>query len=557
MENCAADASESLSRTVRGPDDVLQLKESHEWFELKSRLDQSTIGPSSGTADKVDFSEAAPHILVSNPDVLLPSGLQCFSDYVSDTQRRALLKELDGEKFSWEGFDQRRRVWRFRINRRTDLNTSENVGNEVPCQDAGNAPPPGLMSLALRLEEDFDLQGDYLSVEEFPRAKWHPTGQHASKHRLTTFESFSPPPNPDQTNPSVQAATTGQRSENKESNHDSEKYFVARIPLNIEAIQHINQPAKRLANCWQLKSDNHQTDILMKPGSLWIKSGACLSDWRHQIRTPDANDTQSDLVLIFKLYKLPPNENVKSTIPSSDEAHHNTNLQEQERMREHDQAGLRDLLTIVITTSPIRSNPSTELIETIMETFVHAGPDFAYDCRKVIVCDGFRVSSASPSEASQPVAVSKRYGNVKQAMRNGIVSEDQAERYRQFKIALRELCNQAKLGASQDLTTKLFRNTVIEELEERHGYGFALRHALQHCVPTPFVCVIQHDRTFMRPTPLKQIINCMLKNPIVKVRKCIYGLGTKDTGAYSLNNLSPSPLPPVCRTQYAKQSNVS
>ena len=56
----------------------------------------------------------------------------------------------------------------------------------------------------------------------------------------------------------------------------------------------------------------------------------------------------------------------------------------------------------------------------------------------------------------------------------------------------------------------------MEELSERHGYGFALRHALRHCVSTPYVCVIQHDRTFMRTTPIKETVEAMWNNSKVK-----------------------------------------
>ena len=52
-------------------------------------------------------------------------------------------------------------------------------------------------------------------------------------------------------------------------------------------------------------------------------------------------------------------------------------------------------------------------------------------------------------------------------------------------------------------------NTVVEELEFRHGYGFALRHALRECITTPYVIVIQHDRTFMRPTPILETLKAM------------------------------------------------
>ena len=46
--------------------------------------------------------------------------------------------------------------------------------------------------------------------------------------------------------------------------------------------------------------------------------------------------------------------------------------------------------------------------------------------------------------------------------------------------------------------------------------GFALREAVRHHVTTPFVCVIQHDRTFMRTTPIPEVVKAMLHNPKIK-----------------------------------------
>jgi len=98
---------------------------------------------------------------------------------------------------------------------------------------------------------------------------------------------------------------------------------------------------------------------------------------------------------------------------------------------------------------------------------------------------------------------------VKQQLRNGIVDSEQAENYRQFKAAVRRLCYDAPADSP-------FQNASVEELDSRHGYGFALRHALRHCVTTPFVCVIQHDRTFMRATPIRQVVDAMWRHPNIK-----------------------------------------
>jgi diketogulonate reductase-like aldo/keto reductase len=118
--------------------------------------------------------------------------------------------------------------------------------------------------------------------------------------------------------------------------------------------------------------------------------------------------------------------------------------------------------------------------------------------------DGFRTKDEDGA-----AYVTKRHTNVKQAMRNGIVTTDQADNYRDFKQALRDLCSNAP-------NDSLFCNTMVEELDSREGYGFALRHALRHCVSTDYVCVIQHDRTFMRPTPLQETMKAMWNNRNIK-----------------------------------------
>lgn len=87
-------------------------------------------------------------------------------------------------------------------------------------------------------------------------------------------------------------------------------------------------------------------------------------------------------------------------------------------------------------------------------------------------------------------------------MRNGIVNTEQLENYKGFKVALRTLCNDAPPSSP-------FHTAEVEELDQRHGYGYALRHALRRCVQTPYVIVIQHDRTFMRTCPILETLKAM------------------------------------------------
>jgi len=233
---------------------------------------------------------------------------------------------------------------------------------------------------------------------------------------------------------------------------------------------------------------------------------------------------------------------------------------------------LSQLLTIIVTTSPIRSHPSTEMLEKTFDTFPYAGEEFAYECRKVIVCDGCRVrdeeedgfnnsngfnsrriscDSATASNSNQSFnnnnidkndndrnnndknnsnginsgsnhseskpTITRKHANIKQALRSGITTVDQAKNYIEFKTALRKLCEDATRAPYPQVKSP-FRNAEVVELEERHGYGFALRHALLHCINTPYVCVIQHDRTFMRPAPVAEVVDAMRNDPTEKIK---------------------------------------
>lgn len=98
-------------------------------------------------------------------------------------------------------------------------------------------------------------------------------------------------------------------------------------------------------------------------------------------------------------------------------------------------------------------------------------------------------------------------------MRSGIVTGEQAKNYQQFKDKLKSLCANATADSP-------FYNSAVEELNERFGFGYALRHVVQHCVDTKFVCVIQHDRTFMRPTPINETLQAMWNHPNIKYAGC-------------------------------------
>jgi hypothetical protein len=378
---------------------------------------------------------------ISNEAGLTPPGLSCMPEFLSEIEVIELLELADQSNWKWEGFSQRRRVQRY---------------------DASETNLPELLKqIMIRFKMQTNHTPKKISLEEYPFQSTNPSSSTAI---VTTFESLQDPPS-----------------------HDD--CFVAQVALLNPVVQHLNQPKKRLPDCWQLVSPNHWNDIKMNPRGLFIKKGPALWDWRrHFSRLPECNE--KDRVVVLKFSFLPENEDVGSSSKSTPD------IERTEVM-----PPLNKIMTIVVTTSPIKSHPSTEVLQRTFETFFFAGPEFL-KCQKIIVCDGVRIQDETG-------AISRKHANVKQALRNGIATCSQANNYEEFKAKLRIMCHEADEDSP-------FYNTIIEELSTRHGYGFALRHALYHCVKTPYVCVIQHDRTFMRPTPMIQVLETMWHNPMVK-----------------------------------------
>eukprot|EP00440_Ansanella_granifera_P059449 gb/GFBE01064436.1/.p1 GENE.gb/GFBE01064436.1/~~gb/GFBE01064436.1/.p1 ORF type:complete len:341 (+),score=48.35 gb/GFBE01064436.1/:1-1023(+) len=128
------------------------------------------------------------------------------------------------------------------------------------------------------------------------------------------------------------------------------------------------------------------------------------------------------------------------------------------------------LCTIITTTSPTPSNPSTELIGETLKSLGENAPELL-GCRNIIVCDGYRSGASSK-------------------FRCGVVTPERAEAYEKYIQALECLAKFTDVPH--------WRHTEILRLEERQGFGFAVKAALE-LVQTPYVCIMQHDRTFMRP----------------------------------------------------------
>jgi len=131
---------------------------------------------------------------------------------------------------------------------------------------------------------------------------------------------------------------------------------------------------------------------------------------------------------------------------------------------------LGPLCTVILTTSPTPSNPSTELISETLKSLAGHAPELLA-CRCIVTCDGYR-----------PGANSK--------FRSGVVTQERAEAYEGYMAEVERL--------ARDRETVEWHQVEVLRLAERQGFGFAVKAALP-LVTTPYVCIMQHDRTFMRP----------------------------------------------------------
>lgn len=320
--------------------------------------------PGGGSADGRSF------LSVSNPSVPLPGGVQTIPEFVSEQESHEILNSIDARKYVWEGFDQRRRLQRYILSPSSTnglCELDENDDGMYPLEEA----PSALVQLRDRLHEATGLSPTHAALELHPFHKhWSSRrrSDYASNHTVTTFES-----------PTICA-------------DDDCRCLVAQIPIERTVIQHWNRPAERKPNHWTLASPDHWTYVRIKRGTALVRTRECLNYWRSRIvAVQEGQDcggplTEDSSVLILKLYTLPTRgPSSRDTEPIEHDDGFGYVPSSADRRPEGPTPALPDLLTVIITTSPIKSNPSTEVLQRAMQTFSLAGTEFV-KCRKVIVC---------------------------------------------------------------------------------------------------------------------------------------------------------------------------
>ena len=140
--------------------------------------------------------------------------------------------------------------------------------------------------------------------------------------------------------------------------------------------------------------------------------------------------------------------------------------------------GVDSLITVIVTSSPVRSNPSTRMLLECLTSLDRNGG--LAGCRKLIMCDGFKVRQRSQRK-------------------QGIVTDEEAVLYREFVRRVACLCREHPA----------FRRTRVVRLARRQGSAYAIREAVAAHVRTPYVLIVPHDCILARTVLLKRVAEAM------------------------------------------------
>jgi len=176
---------------------------------------------------------------------------------------------------------------------------------------------------------------------------------------------------------------------------------------------------------------------------------------------------------------------------------------------------ISSLLTVVITTSPTPSSPSTELISSVIDSFRQYCPGLAAT-RVIVVFDTFdriaaqnrlKSGSASP-EVAQTYSAYKE--NIKSLVLREYVNDSEHGHDLQKTMATAEFGspNDENNSVELSITHTPDRHVTFIEPLARLGFGLAVRSALR-AVETPYVWVQQHDWALVADIPLQPLLEVM------------------------------------------------
>ncbi|KAK4126953.1 hypothetical protein N657DRAFT_182386 [Parathielavia appendiculata] len=178
-----------------------------------------------------------------------------------------------------------------------------------------------------------------------------------------------------------------------------------------------------------------------------------------------------------------------------------------------------ELLTLIITTSPTPSAPSTELLSQIVFSFREHCPELTR-CRVILVLDTYdHISSTARLKKGHVTADgATKYAEYKMKAKRLILDEYALNCAELREQDLLQECGEAEFGstayAQQTNTVPLTitktddgRIMFIEPLQ-RLGFGLAVRSALR-LTETPYVWIQQHDWMLISQIPLRPLLTVM------------------------------------------------
>ncbi|KAI1778745.1 hypothetical protein F4818DRAFT_402354 [Hypoxylon cercidicola] len=172
------------------------------------------------------------------------------------------------------------------------------------------------------------------------------------------------------------------------------------------------------------------------------------------------------------------------------------------------------LLTLIITTSPTPSAPSTELISAILSSFrTHCGA--LLSCRVIVVFDTYdRIASQARLKKGQVTPDGARCFNLYKQNIQGLILKEFSPY--EGELGLHHGNGEAEFGyggmgansVSFSTTQSNDKRVTFIEPSKRLGFGLAVRSALR-LTETPFVWVQQHDWSLLSDIPLGPLLDIM------------------------------------------------
>ncbi|KAJ4303845.1 hypothetical protein N0V88_001442 [Collariella sp. IMI 366227] len=213
-----------------------------------------------------------------------------------------------------------------------------------------------------------------------------------------------------------------------------------------------------------------------------------------------------------------------------------------------------NLLTLIITTSPTPSAPSTELLAQIILSFRKHCPELT-QCRVILVLDTFdHISSTARLKKGHVTPDgAKKYAEYKENAKR-LVLQEYASSHRSLVVehAGAEFGSLAYAQQTNTVPLTLTRTkdgrVLFIEPEQRLGFGLAVRSALRLTM-TPYVWIQQHDWSLVAPIPLRPLLELMQQ----RSRPESDGLDDTDTVSVPIKYVC---FPSIRMVEYARSDHV-